>query len=103
MSEENTTNNTNSVETAPKPEMNYTKRYFNKNLKYKKKVCRFCSESELKESLSYKHYKLLWQFITNRGKIIPRRFTGTCTKHQRVLSKEIKRARIIGLLPFKVQ
>jgi len=50
--------------------------------------------------MDYKEPKALKQFITERGKIIPRRITGTCAKHQRVLSTTIKRARHIALLPY---
>lgn len=66
--------------------------------KYRIKVCRFC---ELKdESFDYKDEKKLERFITERGKIIPRRISGVCAKHQRSLAKAIKRARLLSLLPF---
>ena len=64
---------------------------------FKKKVCRFCSQ---KLKVDYKDADTLRRFITERGKILPRRITGTCAKHQRVLAVAIKRARIIALLPF---
>jgi small subunit ribosomal protein S18 len=64
---------------------------------FKKKVCRFCTQ---KLRLDYKDADVLRRFITERGKILPRRITGTCAKHQRVLAAAIKRARIIALLPF---
>ena len=64
---------------------------------FKKKVCRFCTQ---KLSVDYKDGDMLRKFITERGKILPRRITGTCAKHQRVLAQAIKRARIIALLPF---
>ncbi len=60
----------------------------------KKKVCRFCVD---KIDIDYKDAKLLRQFITERGKIMPRRLTGTCAKHQRNLAAAIKTARIIAL------
>jgi small subunit ribosomal protein S18 len=63
--------------------------------------CRFCQNKELK--IDYKNATLLERFITDRGKILPRRITATCSKHQRVLAREIKRARIIALLPFVLQ
>lgn len=63
----------------------------------RKKVCRFCSESL---PLTYKRPEILRQFISDRAKILPRRVTGTCSKHQRRLKVEIKRARILALLPF---
>lgn len=64
----------------------------------KKRVCRFCESKE--EHIDYKDDRKLSKFITEQGKIIPRRITGTCAKHQRQLTTAIKRARIIALLPF---
>ncbi|MDR2210452.1 MAG: 30S ribosomal protein S18 [Spirochaetaceae bacterium] len=64
---------------------------------FKKKVCRFCTQ---KLKIDYKDGDVLRKFITERGKILPRRITGTCAKHQRSLAEAIKRARIIALLPF---
>ncbi len=61
------------------------------------KPCRFCIE---KLVIDYKDQAFLSRFITERGKITPRRITGTCAWHQRQLAKAIKRARFIGLLPF---
>lgn len=65
---------------------------------HRRKVCRFCADSSL--SIDYKNSKTLKYFITERGKIIPRRISGTCAKHQRALTLAIKRARAIALLPF---
>ncbi len=73
-----------------------------KNAKYKKKVCKFCADKALLAGLDYKRVDILERFVTNRGKIIPRRITGSCAKHQRVLAREIRKSRSIGLLPFKV-
>lgn len=67
---------------------------------YKKKVCRFCEDKNLKPD--YKQTDLLKDFITERGKILPRRITGTCAGHQRALTLEIKRARLMALLPFSI-
>ncbi|MCP4720682.1 MAG: 30S ribosomal protein S18 [Desulfobacteraceae bacterium] len=64
----------------------------------RKKICRFCVDNGLE--LNYKNPKALRQFITERGKIMPRRITGTCAKHQRQLSLAIKQSRQIALLPF---
>jgi small subunit ribosomal protein S18 len=64
---------------------------------FKKKVCKFCIQ---KLKIDYKDADTLRRFITERGKILPRRITGTCARHQRVLALAIKRARIIALLPF---
>jgi len=65
---------------------------------HRRKVCRFCADSSL--SINYKEPKQLKYFITERGKIIPRRISGTCAKHQRSLTHAIKRARTIALLPY---
>jgi len=62
------------------------------------KNCHFCAENI--NVVDYKDVILLRRFINTAGKIIPTRRTGTCGKHQRLVSKAIKRARIIGLLPF---
>jgi small subunit ribosomal protein S18 len=64
---------------------------------FKKKVCKFCMQ---KLKIDYKDPDTLRRFITERGKILPRRITGTCAKHQRALALAIKRARILALLPF---
>lgn len=63
----------------------------------RKKVCRFCSD---KVEIDYKDARLLRSFITERGKILPKRLTGTCAKHQRDLASAIKTARTIALVPF---
>ena len=65
---------------------------------HRRKVCRFCADQSL--SIDYKEIRTLKYFITERGKIIPRRISGTCAKHQRSLTQAIKRARTIALLPF---
>lgn len=64
----------------------------------RRKVCAFCAEKI--EYIDYKHVGRLRRFITDRGKIIPRRQTGTCASHQRELAQAIKRAREMALLPF---
>jgi len=64
----------------------------------RKKICKFCENLEWK--IDYKDYKTLRRFITDQGKIIPRRITGTCARHQRELTRAIKRARNIALLPY---
>lgn len=65
---------------------------------HRRKICRFCADSTIK--IDYKDPKALRFFTTERGKIIPRRISGNCAKHQRVLTVAIKRARNIALLPF---
>lgn len=64
----------------------------------RKKVCRFCVDKI--DDINYKDVKLLSAFLTERGKIIPRRLSGVCAPHQRRLSNAIKQARNIALLPF---
>src|SRR5713226_5603709 len=64
----------------------------------KKKVCRFCVERV--DFIDYKKVEMLQPFVQDRGKILPRRMTGTCSRHQRWLGEAIKRARNIALLPF---
>ena len=69
-----------------------------KRVYHRRKVCRFCADANL--VINYKDQKTLRYFITERGKIIPRRISGTCAKHQRKLTHAIKRARAIALLPY---
>jgi len=64
----------------------------------KKRTCRFCDAKEV--YIDYKDEKRLQRFVTEQGKIIPKRITGTCAKHQRQLVQAIKRARHLALLPF---
>ncbi|MEW6002392.1 MAG: 30S ribosomal protein S18 [Nitrospirota bacterium] len=64
----------------------------------RRKFCRFCAEKV--EYIDYKDIKILKNYITERGKILPRRMTGTCAKHQRELTESINRARNIALLAF---
>jgi small subunit ribosomal protein S18 len=72
------------------------KQYFRR-----KKVCRFCVEKI--DDIDYKDVRLLGAFISERGKITPRRITGVCAPHQRRLSEAIKQARNIALLPFAAE
>jgi small subunit ribosomal protein S18 len=66
---------------------------------FRKKVCRFCTQ---KTKIDYKDADGLRRYTTERGKILPRRITGTCAKHQRRLALEIKRARALAMLPYVV-
>ncbi len=68
-----------------------------KFFKGKKKSCRFCGDGT---SVDYKNVALLRTFISERAKILPRRATGTCAKHQRQLTTAVRRARILALIPF---
>ncbi len=65
----------------------------------RRKVCRFCAD---KIEIDYKNVSLLRTFITERGKVLSGRITGTCAKHQRSLGTAIKRARMLALIPFTV-
>jgi small subunit ribosomal protein S18 len=69
------------------------KQYFRR-----RKVCKFCTEKI--DVIDFKDVRLIGQFVAERGKILPRRLTGTCSVHQRALTVAIKRARNIALLPF---
>jgi small subunit ribosomal protein S18 len=66
----------------------------------RKKVCRFCADHNLR--IDYKEPSQLKLFVTERSKIIPRRISGNCAKHQRDVAQAIKRARMLALLPFTV-
>jgi small subunit ribosomal protein S18 len=65
---------------------------------HRRKVCRFCADSNL--AIDYKDPRTLRYFTTERGKITPRRISGNCAKHQRMLTVAIKRARNMALLPY---
>ncbi len=66
----------------------------------RRKICRFCADDSLR--LDYKNPQILKNFITDRGKITPRRISGNCARHQRRLAVSIRRARMIALMPFTV-
>lgn len=80
-----------------KPRDNNNKSRF-KRTYYRRKICKFCADSSL--VIDYKEIRTLRYFITERGKITPRRISGNCAKHQRMLTLAIKRARNMALLPF---
>ena len=65
----------------------------------RKKVCAFCSDKE-HDYIDYKDTAKLKRYMSERGKILPRRITGTCAKHQRALTVAIKRARHVSLMPY---
>lgn len=75
--------------------------YQGKNYYSRSKICFFCTNKDT--DIDYKNAELLKRFVDETGKIRPRRQTGTCAKHQRVLAKAIKNARHIALLPFVSQ
>jgi small subunit ribosomal protein S18 len=66
----------------------------------RRKVCVFCADSGMK--IDYKDVKTLNHFVTERGKILPRRISGNCARHQRKITIAIKRARNIALMPFTI-
>ncbi len=65
----------------------------------RRKVCAFCVEKAT--AIDYKDVNKLKKYVTEKGKMLPRRMTGTCSAHQRMLAEAIKKARIMALLPFK--
>ena len=67
----------------------------------RRKVCQFCADKDKK--IDYKDAETLKKYITERGKILPRRVTGTCAMHQREVAKAIKRARVVAILPFDAE
>ena len=69
------------------------KQYFRR-----RKVCKFCDEKI--DVIDYKDVRMVSQFVSDRGKILPRRLTGTCSPHQRLLTVAIKRARNLAFIPF---
>ncbi|MCR5520802.1 MAG: 30S ribosomal protein S18 [Lachnospiraceae bacterium] len=70
-------------------------------IRRKKKVCSFCVEAG--SAIDYKDINKIKKYISERGKILPRRISGTCAKHQRALTVAIKRARHLALLPYSVE
>ena len=89
---EETTANTERTEAAPQ------RMAQRPNRNRRKKVCTFCADGI--EHIDYKDTKRLTKCTSERGKILPRRISGTCAKHQRQLTTAIKRARIVALLPY---
>ena len=67
----------------------------------RRKVCQFCADKM--DYIDYKDTKRIRKFMTDRGKILPRRITGNCAAHQRALTNAIKRARVVALVPFKTE
>ena len=70
------------------------------NIRRRKKVCIFCGKEA--PEISYKNVETLKKYVSERGKILPRRITGTCARHQRAVTTAIKRARHIALMPYTV-
>ncbi|OFI05382.1 30S ribosomal protein S18 [Clostridium acetireducens DSM 10703] len=78
-----------------------SRRSYGKGRRTRKKVCSFCLDKS--DYIDYKDINKLRKYITERGKILPRRISGNCAKHQRELTRAIKRARNIALLPFTTE
>lgn len=72
-----------------------------KNFRKRRKVCNFCVDNV--EKIDYKELNKLKKYITERGKILPRRISGNCAIHQRQLTRAIKRARNVALLPYTAE
>ncbi len=70
----------------------------NEGRSYRRKICKLCADKV--ERIDYKDDRRLSRFITDRGKIVPRRISGTCARHQAQITEAVKRARILALLPF---
>jgi small subunit ribosomal protein S18 len=79
----------------PRPKL---KKRVNKDRKPKRKVCSFCVDKI--DHIDYKDASRLRKFVSERGKILPRRISGSCARHQRAVTAAVKRARVIALLPF---
>lgn len=75
-----------------------SERPMNRDRRPRRKVCAFCADRI--ENIDYKDVPRLRRYLSERGKIVPRRVTGTCARHQRQLTVAIKRARILALLPY---
>lgn len=71
-----------------------------KRFRPRKKVCAFCKDKN--KTIDYKDAASMKQFISERGKILPRRVTGTCAAHQRLVTVNVKRARQVAILPYQV-
>lgn len=78
---------------------NFDDKSMKKSKKQVKKVCAFCQDKA--EEIDYKDVSKLRRYMTEKGKIVPRRISGLCAKHQRKLTAAIKRARVMALLPYK--
>lgn len=80
------------------------KKFFDKSIVFKrikKRKCKLCSNKT--DVVDYKNVEFLQNYITERGKIIPRRVNGNCAKHQRMITRVIKKAREVGFLPFQAE
>jgi len=80
--------------------MRLLKKKFRKKSFKASKHCRFCASAEQRANLDYKNAAFLRGFLTERGKILPSRISGNCCKHQRELSRDVRKARTMALLPY---
>lgn len=78
---------------------NYDDKSIKKSKKQTRKTCQFCQDKA--EEIDYKDVAKLKRYMTEKGKIIPRRVSGVCARHQRMLTNAIKRARVMALLPYR--
>ena len=89
---------------AKKPKLQISTRLLRKKTRRSSfgvtKQCRFCSSKDALAALNFKNAPLLRSFLTERGKILPSRISGNCALHQRFLAGEVKKSRIVALLPF---
>jgi small subunit ribosomal protein S18 len=76
------------------------KKKFRRQVVGAKKHCRFCGSTDQEKQIDYKNAYFLRAFLTERGKILPSRISGNCSAHQRCISGEMKKARIMALLPY---
>ena len=83
-----------------KMSMRLLKKKFRRQASKAPKHCRFCGSKDQEKNLDYKNTPFLRGFLTERGKILPSRISGNCCRHQRTLSKIIKRSRMMVLLPY---
>jgi small subunit ribosomal protein S18 len=83
---------------AAAPSSNKKRAAAKKERRPKRKICNFCAEKQT--AVDYKDVSRLRKFVSERGKILPRRISGNCAKHQRLLTVAVKRARVIAFLPF---
>lgn len=96
MPSENSRSSSEGSERRPRREGGGKRQFFRR-----RKTCKFCDAKIA--AIDYKDLRLIGQFVSERGKILPRRLTGTCSRHQRTLAVAIKRARNIALLPFATE
>ena len=98
---ENTSNNEEENKAKADKKQHFNKDMASRKKFFKKKICYFCKNNI--DVLDYKDIKLLKKYVKESGKIIPKRLNGTCSKHQRLVTKAIKRARNIALLPYETK